>query len=488
MLLSRLVLLVGILFCNATLVVSAKSVAEYHGGTDRSGHYVVSGLGYREAAATRQDRQFDGRVEGQIIAQPLYWEPDRGGPGEVIVATNSNIVSALDAISGKTIWTRTLGDAATPLIPCGRIGPIGLGGTPVLDADKKALYLDTVVNQQGMTHHLLFGLSLADGSILPGWPLKVFDELQRLGIVFDDRIQEQRGALTILNGRLYVPFGGYGDCGPYQGRVIAVDLAQHAIVAAWSARGDMGGIWAAGGVLSDGHFIVFATGNTKGASTWSDGEAIFRLGPDLEESLDPPNFFTPKDWKRLDEADSDLGGSAPTLVDIASASIPHLLLGLGKDGNAYLLNRDCLPGIGDALATFHASDQPIISATATYKIGTSVLIAVQAHGISCPSPYGLMVLRVTETVQLQKAWCSPLDGRGAPVVTTSDADKDPIIWVVGAHGDNRLHAFRGDTGEQIFLSPALPAARRYASVLVVAAQRRLYLAVEGGIISFLIQQ
>ena len=51
---------------------------------------------------------------------------------------------------------------------------------------------------------------------------------------------------------------------------------------------------------------------------------------------------------------------------------------------------------------------------------------------------------------LATAWCGALDGRGSPVVTTTDGHSDPVVWMLGAEGDNRLHGFRGDTGEPVF--------------------------------------
>jgi hypothetical protein len=42
------------------------------------------------------------------------------------------------------------------------------------------------------------------------------------------------------------------------------------------------------------------------------------------------------------------------------------------------------------------------------------------------------------------AQCGALDGTGSPVVTTTDGHSNPIMWILGAEGDDRLHAFRGD--------------------------------------------
>ncbi|HEY4470174.1 MAG TPA: hypothetical protein VGN21_03315, partial [Stellaceae bacterium] len=91
--------------------------------------------------------------------------------------------------------------------------------------------------------HRLFALSLKDGTPLPGWPIDVADALRAKGEAFDPKVQNQRGALTILNGTLYIPYGGfYGDCGDYHGWVAGVPLADPQRVISWRTRGRGAGI------------------------------------------------------------------------------------------------------------------------------------------------------------------------------------------------------------------------------------------------------
>ena len=43
--------------------------------------------------------------------------------------------------------------------------------------------------------------------------------------------QEDRGALALVNGIVYVPYSGYfGDCGSYHGWVVGVDISNPANV------------------------------------------------------------------------------------------------------------------------------------------------------------------------------------------------------------------------------------------------------------------
>jgi hypothetical protein len=87
--------------------------------------------------------------------------------------------------------------------------------------------------------------------------------------------------------------------------------------------------------------------------------------------------------------------------------------------------------------------------------------------------------------RLYSAWCAPLDGRGAPIVTTTNGSSDPIVWAVGAEGDDRLHGFRGDTGQEIFTGAAddrMTGLRHFATIL--AATGRFYVAGDGRIFAF----
>ena len=129
--------------------------------------------------------------------------------------------------------------------------------------------------------------------------------------------------------------------------------------------GAVGGIWAPGGISTDVESLFVATGNTLGAETWSDGEAVLRLAPDLHRSYDKKDFFAPSDWQALDALDADLGGTNPLPLDIPTQNGNQaLILALGKDGKAYLLDRHNLGGIGGSLAVVALpSDTPLTNAS-----------------------------------------------------------------------------------------------------------------------------
>jgi len=87
----------------------------------------------------------------------------------LLVATEEDLVYALDTRSGAVVWRRSLGSPA-PLsrLHCG-IAPLGVTGTPVIDAATRTLYLDAVVTPDGISRrHLIFALSVDDGTVRRG--------------------------------------------------------------------------------------------------------------------------------------------------------------------------------------------------------------------------------------------------------------------------------------------------------------------------------
>src|SRR5579871_872431 len=85
-------------------LAAADNVITYHNASDRHGVYTMPGLTLAAAATMHEDGSFHASVPGHVYAQPLFWHP-AGGRALVIVATESNAVTALDAATGSTVWT-----------------------------------------------------------------------------------------------------------------------------------------------------------------------------------------------------------------------------------------------------------------------------------------------------------------------------------------------------------------------------------------------
>ena len=225
---------------------TAVSVLEHHNSSRRDGVYVNPTLTKASASTFHIDPMFKGAVPGAIYAQLLSFVSGPGGKNIVIAVTEENNVAALNAATGAPVWTRNLG---TPVprshLPCGNIDPLGITGTPVIDPASRTLFLDAMTTpDNGITKkHLIFALSLDDGSTLPGWPVDVSVAVTFSGIAFDSSVQNQRGALGLVNETVYVPYGGLnGDCGNYHGWVVGVPVANPAAPKAWATGATGGGI------------------------------------------------------------------------------------------------------------------------------------------------------------------------------------------------------------------------------------------------------
>jgi hypothetical protein len=471
-----------------------QSVLTYHGDAARSGDFVVPALTWQNAPSLRVDNTFDAHVDGHLYAQPLYWrDPNNSQNALLLTASESNVVQAFDAQSGKEVWRRAVGrPVPRSALPCGNISPLGITGTPVIDPATQAIYFDAAVDEAGGPRHEIFGLSLKDGSILKSFPVDVGRALQAAGRRFDPRTQNQRTALTLLDGTVYAGFSGhFGDCGDYHGFVVGVPLRDPGKVLSFETRARGGGIWAPGGLPVVGRDMFFSTGNTFGANAWSDGEAVFRVGADLKRSDNKRDFFAPADWRSLDARDEDLGGSNPLPLTVPGpGGNQALILALGKDRKAYLLDRNNLGGIGGQLAGETVSRNPIRTSPAAYPLGNDVMVAFEGPGSRCPGggPSGdLTVLKIAagSLPALRTAWCGAVNGRGSPIVTTTDGHSDPIVWMLGAEGDNRLHAIRGDTGAPLFESQPLAGLRHFQTL--IATPDRLYVGADGRAYAFRIK-
>ena len=465
-------------------------VLTYHADSSRSGNYVVPALSWEKARSVQPDRSFNAHIAGSLYAQPLYWRPPGANAGMLFVASEDDVVQAFDATTGRELWKRVVGRPVRgSSLPCGNINPLGITGTPVIDPATQAIYFDAAVEREDGPRHQLFALSTKDGNVLPGWPIDVADALQKAGRHFDPSVQNQRAALLLFEGTLYVAFGGhYGDCGNYHGWVVGIPLHAPDRLVNFETRARGGGIWSPGALSVAGRDIYFATGNTFGASAWSDGEAVFRVGTDLRRSGNRSDYFAPSDWKTLDARDADLGGSNPLPLDLPGPRGNRaLLLALGKDGKSYLLDRNNLGGIGKELAAETVSRTEIITSPVVYPVGKDAFVAFQAPGAHCPQSGGghdLTVLRIAagSPPKMTTAWCGALHGRGSPIATTTDGHSNPTVWALGAEGDDRLHAFRGDTGEPVFVSEPLSGLRHFQTL--IATRDRLYVGADGHIYAF----
>jgi len=430
------------------------------------------------AANLVRDPNFDGTIVGNVHAQPLYIEGGPNGP-MIIVVTASNNIYALNATTGTVIWQRNVGPAVTSGLPCGNINPVGTIGTPVVDVASGALLFDALID--GMVKkHFIYSLNVDTGATNPGWPVDVNATAMYNGIIFDSPVQEDRGALALVNGVVYVPYSGYGgDCGTYHGWVVGVDINNPVNVGAWATTATKGGIWGHSGVASDGTNMFVITGNTAGTGgVWGGGEAIIRLQAGPFWSGMATDYWAPTNWLQLDNGDVDLGGVSAMLIDVPGANPSQLVLATGKDSNAYLLNRNNLGGITLPVAQLNVgfvigqSSATYRTTQGTYFVFRAASDQVKAYKITATSPPTIV-----------PAWSVSQTGQGSPWVTTTDGTNNAIVWVVGAQGDGQLHGYNGDTGAVVYAGGDVMSGTRKWNTGIVA-RGRIYVANDNKVYAF----
>ena len=333
--------------------------------------------------------------------------------------------------------------------------------------------------------HLIFSLNVDTGAINPGWPVDVNAAAHYNSMTFDSSVQEDRGALALVGGRVYVAYSAYvGDCGNYHGWVVGVDISNPSNVMAWATTAIGGGIWGHGGVASDGTNMFVVTGNTfNTAGNWMGGEAIIRLQAGPVWTGQPTDYWAPTNWLSLDNSDTDVGGVSATVIDVPGATPSQLVLALGKDRNAYLVNRNNLGGITAPVAQASVSSTTLRGTSAvTYHTSQGTYFAfhddgnaVTAYKITATNPPGIV-----------SAWSMGQGGRGSPWVTTTDGTNNAIVWVAGTNGDQRLHGYNGDTGAVVYAgggtNELMNGTRQWNTGIV--ARGRIYFAADNKVYAF----
>ncbi len=454
---------------------AAVNVTQHHNNPSRDGLFIDPAFTFSAAASLARDLSFDGAIVGNVYAQPLYVE---GGPDDrakVIAVTASNNVYALDAVTGTIIWQRNVG---TPSGPMGLITPfVGITGTPIIDLASRSLFLLAVISGP---NNMFYSLNVDTGAINPGFPIDVNASFPD----FSSSLHMQRGALTLLGNRVYVPYGGYADVGNYHGRVLGFSL-DGSQLGEWAASSLKSGIWSHGGIASDGTNLYVATGNAPvGTATWGGNEAIIRLQPGPVFSGLTTDHWVPTNWQALDTGDIDLGGTNPIIVDVPGATPSALVVAIGKDRNAYLLNRNNLGGITTPVSQSVVSTSGgfIINSPATYRTTQGTFVALR------PANGTLSAFKITPTnpPTIATGWSVSSTGRTSPFVTSTDGTSSAIVWAYGNGTNQRLFGFNGETGAVIFAgggaNDTISGTRTFNTG--IAARGRIYIAGDNKVYAF----
>ncbi len=464
---------------------AGQSVLERNNHPSRDGHFVQPALTKASAAMMARDNAFGATFAGNMWASPLYLENGPGGKGVFFVVTTGNDVIALDETTGAVVWTRNLGASPTANgVSCGNIHPLGILSTPVIDAGSRTIFVAGAIGTNSIMRHEVHALSVDDGAEKSGWPVDVSQLTAPTpaggALAFTPPPHNQRSALSLVNGIVYVAYGGHvGDCGAYHGWVVGINAANPAMRGAWATTDQGEGIWAAGGMASDGTGVFAATGNrtgpNAGSATHGDSEEIVKItGLGTLNRSNATTYF-PASWRTMDNADADFGAINPVYVEVPGATPSTLIVAIAKDGHFYLLNSKNLGGMGGHVVDFMVANgtMAIHTVPTAYTTAQGVHVAFSTDsGAICPSgmPSGKVVMSVLIPAGAppmpQVEWCATLAGAvTAPIATTTDGKNEAVVWFMS---NGRLTGVDGDTGAVLFTSSdTCTAVRQWTSPIAV---------------------
>jgi hypothetical protein len=294
---------------------------------------------------------------------------------------------------------------------------------------------------------VLVGISVTDGRL----------EVER-DIVAPDgqpRYDQQRPALTLQDGRVYVAFGGLaGDCGPYRGSVVGVPVSGSGPVISYTVpTAREGAIWAPGGPVTgpDGTLYVSVGNGSESSTSFDDSDSVTALSPDLHRT----GVFAPSSWRHDNDNDLDLGSTQPALLP------GGMLLADGKSGTAYLVSAAHLGGVGGQVA----------QAQVCPAFGTA---AVQGGTVYEPCEQGGLAAVSTAGSKIRVRWRGPGNAWGSPVIGGG------AVWVTDWTAGTlyELNPATGATRASLALGDSLP---HFASLSMTG--NHAYLGTSQGVVS-----
>ncbi len=311
-------------------------------------------------------------VDGQIYAQPLV-VPNvtvNGATHNVVfVATENDSVYAFDSDASSAIaplWkTSFINPPAVTTVPAQDVykkfpnkditPQVGITGTPVIDSSTGTLYVVAMTKENGQYVQRLHALDITTGNEKPGSPQQIQATVSGTGydsvngkISFNARTQNQRPALLLSNGIVYISWGAFGDTDKYHGWMIGYryngSSLQQTSIYNDTPDGQEAGIWmsASGPATDSAGNIYLSTGNgdfNLNTDGRNGGDSFVKISP--QNGLNVTDYFSPFNQECLDGRDADISSGGPLLLpDQSGTNHSHLLLSTGKEGRTYLLDRD----------------------------------------------------------------------------------------------------------------------------------------------------
>ena len=415
---------------------------------------------------------FSYKTDGQVQAQPLYVanvyipHPQHGSAGYynvVYFATANDSVYAYDA-DGKvtgTLWKDSFIDPPSVVpVPgncvAANVSIIGITPTPVIDPSTNTMYLEarTLEGQttacSGTYVHRLHALDITTGDEKFGGPVEIQASVPGTGegsskgtLTFDPQKENSRPGMLLSqssvdkNSVVYIATASNTDWMPYHGWLLGYDsqtLAQKYVYCS-TPNGTAGGIWQMGGGLaadSNGNIFV-QTGNGTYDKNSDYGSSVLKLTPSTT-GLTLADSYTPSNYSTLNRQDWDISSGGLLLLPDQSGANPHLMVGGGKEGTIYLINRDNLGGyhsssnnivqyiVGAIKASVKGGTDNGIWNTASYFNGNVYIFGQNDYPKMFTLKNGLLPTTPTSTAKTSM--------RGPDAIISANGTTNGIVWTL----------------------------------------------------------
>ena len=436
-------------------------------------------------------------VDGYVYAQPLILTgvdvPGRGVTDLAFVVTEHDSVYAFDAngqngTDSGEVWHVSFinPSAGITTVPAGDTGSanvvpeIGITATPVIDAKRGVIYIEAKTKEPVSKYvHRLHALDVRTGAEMPNSPVIITATVKGTGdgndgrgnVPFNGLRQMARPGLSLVqtaaytNPIVYIAYASHGDQGPYHGWLLGYDskTLQQVHVYNSSPNGGLSGFWMAGnGPAVDGNGNIFMiTGNggfNPQPTAMNFGDSYVKISTSKTNAT-LADWFTPFNQASLNAADADLGsGGNMVLPDEAGSSAhPHILVGCGKEGRIYVLDRDNMGGHspkGDTNVV--QSVLGLIGGTWSSPAYFKRRLYYQGSGDVLKA---LSISNATINSTLVSQSRQPFGYPGATPSISANGDKEGIAWVLqtdgyGSRSPTILHAYNADNLQQELYSSA----------------------------------
>jgi hypothetical protein len=402
-------------------------------------------------------------LPGTVDSSPIYLHEAMVGGARhdvIVVTTTYGRTLAIDANSGRTLWT------FTPPAYASVAGSAQITtATPIADPDGEFIYS---ASPDGLIHKL----SLKNGSEdrEGAWPARV---------TLEPKHEKIASALNIDGPYLLVVTDGYiGDAPPYQGHVLVIERSnghvhsvfntlcanRRELIVPSTCPASDSAIWARASALVEpgGKRIIVGTGNGPYNGTTDFGDSWLELTvPDLKLR----QAFTPTNQEELNTDDGDLGTGGPALLS------NHLLLVGGKDGLLRVLNLEHMDGhppsshhvLGGEVQTLPTpgGGQLITQPAVTHEGTRTTAFVAESSGTAA---YGLRGERIHKIWENSNAGTSPIlaggllyvyDPAEGAINVYEPSSSSPIAKLPGSPGhwnspivvDNHVIEPEGDANE-----------------------------------------